>query len=581
MPLADPPPAPATGPRTERPWRPLDRTLATAVAVVAVVTRLPLRAKHLTTWDSVLFARALHDYDVGASQPHAPGYPVYVALARLMHSAMPDENAALVALSILLTAGAAVLLFAFVRRSGGPWLAAATAALFLASPIVLYDSVIATTYAGDALLSTALACLVWDAKARPRRWHTPAIAGLLAAAAGYRPSLGLFLAPLGLYGVTHAGPQGRALIQRIALAGVVGVAGVLAWGIPMVMQSGGLADYRRWNAMQSREAVLEAPVWEGGFESAREHTARLAYYLHWDMQAWTVLLAVAALLAVLGFLLRPRAPATSPAEVSAQPAEEAVRSAPKPWAIVALWTVPSLLFHALVFSGWDRGPIGYALVALPGLVVAVAWTVEAGVRRFAATRPNRAARAWTAVTPLLLLAAVPSLALDSLAYVDAEVTAHDEWAEAWAGLRDTYPPGNTSILASYSWAHAMWSFPDYAVWSYTPVGPHDAPDWCLTMEARDRQSDLDWYRVRAGGPPGTTHAIPNGTDAVILFDFQLAGENGRPRMIVPEVAIEEAFVGDGWRILLFRPTPDRPAIEDYFLTRPNVPLAGPPLCIQP
>lgn len=568
----------------------MDRTLATAVAVAAVLSRLPLRAQSLTTWDSVLFARALHDYDVGASQPHAPGYPVYVALGRLAHAVVLEENAALVSLSILLTTTAAVLLFAFVRRSSGPWLGAAAAALFLASPVTLYNAVIATSYAGDALLSTALACLVWDAKARPRPWHPAGIAALLAAAAGYRPSLGLFLAPLGLYGVVGAGPPGFAVLRRLVWAAAVGVAGVLAWAVPMVMLSGGLADSRRWNAIQSREAVLEAPVWEGGVDAAREHTARLAYYLHWDAQAWGILLATAALLAALASLpwLRRagRNPQPTPAGVDATDARgaDAERSGDlvaKPWVIVALWTVPSLLFHAFVFSGWDRGPIGYALVALPGLVVAATWAVETGVRRLAATRPPKAARAWVAATPLLLLAAVPALAMDAHAYVDQEVTAHDGWAAAWEGLRESHPPGTTSILASYSWAHAMWSFPDYVVWSYTPVGPHNAPDWCLTMEARERRSDLDWYRVRADGPPGTLHPIPPGTQAVVLFDFQLAGENGRPRMIVPEVTVEEDFLDDGWRILLFRPTPDRPAIEDYFIARPNVPLAGPPLCVQP
>ncbi|HEX2066835.1 MAG TPA: hypothetical protein VHI93_08490, partial [Candidatus Thermoplasmatota archaeon] len=114
----------------------------------------------------------------------------------------------------------------------------------------------------------------------------------------------------------------------------------------------------------------------------------------------------------------------------------------------------------------------------------------------------------------------PHMAASGLSLVEREVAAHDDWAAAWQGLAAEYPASNTSLLASYSWAFALWHFPDHRSWSYTPVGPHFSPHWCLTMEAHQRRSDLDWYRVRAQGPPGVRHPIPANVSNVVLLDFQ-------------------------------------------------------------
>src|SRR6185312_11216278 len=61
------------------------RRLALAAAAVAIAAlRLATRPHAADSWDEVGFMRAVHDFDLAAFQPHFPGYPVYVALCKLV-----------------------------------------------------------------------------------------------------------------------------------------------------------------------------------------------------------------------------------------------------------------------------------------------------------------------------------------------------------------------------------------------------------------------------------------------------------------------------------------------------------------
>jgi hypothetical protein len=550
------------------PWsRRSDGLLLALLVGAALASRWLLRAKALTSWDSVLFALSLERYDVGASQPHAPGYPVYVALGRMVHAVVPDANAALVLLGILLFAAATALLYGLSRRFAGRGPAFAATVLFLCSPAALFNSVIATSYPGDAAFSLAVAWLCWEVRSRNGGKLVPWLGLLFGLAGGFRESLLVFLGPLVLWALWPR-PWSRAEAVRAARRFALPfAAAVLVWAVPMVLLSGGFADYEAASRLQSQEAVTEWTVWNGGLPAVVDHTARLAGYL--SAEAWVLL--VALLLAAVAWLAgRTRR--------AADPTPAAVRA---PWTFLAFWTLPAIAFYCLVFSGWGAGPTGYALVFLPGLLVGLAALLEWCRARLQAAVPSaHGKRMAAALVVAAALLPAPGLAAAGGALVQREVADHDTWIGLWQGLAAEYPAGNTSLLASYSWAFARWYFPDHLAWSYTPVGPHYSPHWCLTMEAHRHRSDLDWYRVREHGPPGVRHPLPANVTNVILMDFQLAGENGRPRMLADGVQVEERHLASGWRILLFHPD-GRGAIEDYFRVPPNQRLEAEPLCAQP
>src|SRR6476620_8166291 len=53
-----------------------------AVAALFVCVHLAWLPRHLEDIDSINFALGLRHYDIAAHQPHPPGYPVFIALAR-------------------------------------------------------------------------------------------------------------------------------------------------------------------------------------------------------------------------------------------------------------------------------------------------------------------------------------------------------------------------------------------------------------------------------------------------------------------------------------------------------------------
>ncbi|HEX2066836.1 MAG TPA: hypothetical protein VHI93_08495 [Candidatus Thermoplasmatota archaeon] len=415
----------------------------------------------------------------------------------------------------------------------------------------------------------AVAWLCWEVRAG-RRALLPWLGLLFGLAGGYRTSLLPFLGPLVAWSVWPRPWSAPGALRDGLRFGLPFAAAALAWAVPMVLLSGGWADYAAASRLQSQEAVTEWTAWNGGLPAVLDHSARLAGYLAADLWAVPALLAVAAVAWVSG----RRRPAA--ARTTAPPPTP--RRAPM---FLALWVVPAVAFYCLVFSGWGAGPNGYALVFLPGLLVGLAVALEGcRVRLRAAAASPRGRRLAAGLVAATALLPAPHMASAGLSLVEREVAGHDEWAAAWQGLAAEYPATNTSLLASYSWAFALWHFPDHRSWSYTPVGPHFSPHWCLTMEGHQRRSDLDWYRVRAQGPPGVRHPIPANVSNVVLLDFQLAGENGRPRMLADDVHVEERHLRSGWRILLFHPD-GRGAIEDYFRVPPNQRLEAQPLCAQP
>ncbi|MEA3166795.1 MAG: hypothetical protein QOJ26_1669, partial [Thermoplasmata archaeon] len=173
-----------------------------------------------------------------------------------------------------------------------------------------------------------------------------------------------------------------------------------------------------------------------------------------------------------------------------------------------------------------------------------------------------------ASTILAVLLLVPGLGMvGSWDMALREVSDHDDWIEAWQAIDTEFPANDTAIVASYSWAHTKWFFPDHILWSRLaiPPGPDWDDPWVLTMQTQHREDDVGFYEAHLRGPVPTAHPIPDTIKRVVLFDFQLAGENGGTRTLRPEIEVHESHLESGWRVLWFAPDAEHPTIESCFV----------------
>jgi hypothetical protein len=234
------------------------RLLVAALALAFLAAHLRTLPRTLENTDSINFALGVESFDVGNHQPHPPGYPIFVALARASTGALGaaapswdrDRRAAvgLAVWSIAAGTLAAYVLTAFWTAVGLPPLAAFLAALLgVTAPLFWFTagrplSDTAGFVAGLAVQTTLIAgWRRWagDPGAVARTWiAAAAAAGLLV---GLRSQTiwqtGPFLTAAAV--VLLKGRRARDAAWLVVAA----AAGVLVWAVPLVIDTGGVGGY--------------------------------------------------------------------------------------------------------------------------------------------------------------------------------------------------------------------------------------------------------------------------------------------------------------------------------------------------
>lgn len=196
-----------------------------AAALLGFALRLAAIPPMLPDLDAVNFAEALGRFDLREQAPHFPGYPVYVALTRLLRISGTSEPFVLAFPGALLASVSVVLVGLGVGRRWGQGAGTAAAVVLALAPLaVLQGGVPASDGMGFALLcaGAGLALLGTD---RPALLGAGALLGL---AVGARPGL----APAAVFLPWAFEREGR----RHLLAG--GAFGLVAWAIPLTVVAG-------------------------------------------------------------------------------------------------------------------------------------------------------------------------------------------------------------------------------------------------------------------------------------------------------------------------------------------------------
>jgi hypothetical protein len=338
-----------------------DVAWAAVLFAAALALRIPYRGQLAYHWDSAEFAVAIGEYNVGTSQPHAPGYFLYVMVGRLVNSFVGDPHASLVWISVVFGSALPVIMYLLATAMFGRREGLAAAVFGMTSPQTWFHSCVALTYVVDAFLVCLAVLCCWRALRHGCRWADAIIiGGVLAIIGGIRPQTVPGLSPLVAYVFWRAG--GR---RWAKLAGALGVcaAGTMAWAVPMVRMSGGWAAYAE---AFHRHQILNAPVTfaGGGLDALRWNVYFAGVYCWNGLVLGSVLLAGALLVRVRMSGDRKRSWDAAHAE--------ALR-------VLSLWIGPMMLMGTAV--ALTRQP-GYVLSYLPAWLILAA-VVVSQLRRLA------------------------------------------------------------------------------------------------------------------------------------------------------------------------------------------------------
>jgi hypothetical protein len=419
------------------------RTAGWALALVAaaIVTRLPFQTQWPYAWDSILYIRALQRFDVVQHQPQPPGYIFYVALAWLLDQIMGDPNRALVTVSILGTAWAAVALYALGVHLGGPRVGIVASLFLLSSPTFWAYGEVAYPYTVLAATASTLALLVVWTLTGPeysRRRRLLIATFIYALMGGLRQDILLLLMPLYLLTLW------RRPATEWALAIAVGMAGTLTWLVPSAYFSGSIANYLGAVFQQTQKVGEASSLATTGASIVEENLRPLLLGLWHGL--YFVTLAFIYLAIRRAFLVRWGLELT----------------------IAALWIAPPMIFY----TGVHIGDVGYTFSILPAFCLLASLGTEQLVddlsHSMGATAMLSASLAVLLVGSnagqFLLRPGTSPYSARGLQCRDQQIAAKINF------VRNHFPAGPTVLLGVDTYQHTSYLLPNY--WSYDKLAAH-------------------------------------------------------------------------------------------------------------
>lgn len=286
--------------------------------LAALAIRAPLAPKRLYNEDSVTLARAVDHYDPRHLYPQPPGYPLFILQSKILRAVSGGVERAFYAGVVLATAVALAALIALSRAMFGTWIFGA--ALLLINPIFLFTGMTSPLRIYLAAISTVVALFCW------RAWKGDARSAWIASVAlgigsGYRPELLALLAPLWTVSVWRAMRSWKkSLGPALLLAAIAAV-----WIGFLFSRFPDLHAFRETFSKYVEDQTRDTSVVFGATETS------------WIRMLFRVVMWNGT--AIFGWI------ALWPLARSGD--RERTRGSAPLW-FIALWIVPSIVFHALI-----------------------------------------------------------------------------------------------------------------------------------------------------------------------------------------------------------------------------------------
>jgi hypothetical protein len=450
------------------------RTTAVTAALIFILlaaTRLPLAPKYLYHFDSVNFALSIDEFNPAKHQPQPPGYPMFVALLRLIHLAIQPAEYVLLAAGLVMATAAAICLWQLMIEMFGRNAAVIAVSLFVFNPACWFGGVTNQVRLCLAFCSTGIALLAWRALQRPdNAWLLYGAFVALGVGAGFRPALGVLLVPLLLWVWWSTS---RSITRLLICVGLTALATV-PWVAASAIAVGGLKE---WLALMWGYSNEQFRGTSAVFGAASQSAWKMA----WQAVVWNGLGALTWIWAIP--FSRIRWPVAAPA-------------------FLLVWFAPIFLFSAFIHIGDPD----QALASIPVVCGAGGAVLAAFLQRYGGRGVAGAVIA-VAILNAFLFFNPPRGPARASGY--RAVASMDERTQsvfrAINDLKTTSPASIVHYRGIVSWRQLSYYFQnDYLV--YLAPGP-DENSWTL-------------FRLASIGQTQPPHSLPGPKRVILVAPFE-------------------------------------------------------------
>lgn len=520
-----------------------DLIIASCLFLLGLMTRIFFASRMIYEGDSARFALAMKHFDVAQMRPHAPGYILYVALAKLVDLFIHDVRASLVGVSIVSSALTIIVLYFLARKMFGRSNSIITSLVLLSSPLFWFNGEIPFTYALEGLVSVIFAFTCYKIITGEKKWLLVS-AIVLALATGVRQNIVIMFLPLWLYAIR------RCSFKQILISFFVLGVTCLAWFTPMIALTGGLGRYITAVDAQFRTWVLHpAPFlfqikgrW-GIFSTFMIYSLGLGllpmiYYFGQFFKIPTIIDDLR-----LKFLL--------------------------------LWFLPAVLF----FISVNVFNSGHVIVILPPLFICLAESIkglakdlEEAVKRVILDRKSNlvnSLRAMFSYKAILVSLVILLLLINGYIFLikntEVSYAAIQKGDSHLSGLirmtKESFAPKKTMLLTCWLNTQAGFYLPDYLVYCPFPLifstseVPIEAQNVYISF-CHETHPKTYWIRTGFRIEPIT---VPNGIDTVILWEKEIAQYY---KSSTSPLKVINSKVNDA-KVFFFKVKPDDKIYYDY------------------
>ncbi len=444
-----------------------------------VVTRWLLAPHRLYYFDSGNFALALDHFNPALHQPQPPGYPLFVALSKIIYIWVARPERVFLIAGLLGACAATLLVRILAADLFGRAAGLLAAALLASNPVFWFGGLTNQIRIFLAVSALGVALLSWRAVTRPASpgWFY-AVFGALGIAGGFRPVEATLLVPVVLWAWWQTGRGFR----RLALGAAVTALTALPWLAATVIAAGGplrfvgiIHDYAQ-DQFQGTSAVYGA-------------TRQAAYGMVAEAFVWNFFGSLAWIWAVPLVIRHSWGP-----------------GAGRKFQLLALGFLPPFLFSSIIHIGDPD----QALASVSILCVFGGGALAAVLERFGSRRVFTLACAMIVVHTVLFFKPPSKLARAASYKAVAEVDGMNRTAlNAIQSLRRDGPLTIVDWGSSVAWRHLQYYFPD----DYVVVLPGD-PSIPASPGA---SSIMVYHREGMDAPQGAAGWIRPGTRRIVCL----------------------------------------------------------------